>query len=101
MLVFLKGSSVCFFLFRQFYDHFFDWGKKEEISKLIGVRNKNGIGAGSKVEILAAEADLYVAKIDGKIITKIGSKNDVGNLIPPEFKVAVTGVDYGVWEKQA
>lgn len=65
------------------------------------MRNRNGISAGSKVEILAAEADLYVSKIDGKIITKIGAKNDLGNLIPPEFKVAADGIDYAVWEKQA
>lgn len=82
-----------------FYDHLFDWGKKEEISKLSAVRARNGIGAGSKVEILAAEADLYVAKIDDKIITKIGAKNDLGNLIPPNFKIAAAGVDYAVWEK--
>lgn len=82
-----------------FYDHFFDWGKKEEISKLSAIRLRNGITSTSKVEILAADADLYVAKIDGKIITKIGPKNDLGNLIPPEFKVAASGVDYAVWEK--
>ncbi|KAH6821239.1 alpha-amylase-like protein [Perilla frutescens var. hirtella] len=90
-----------FFSFLQFYDHFFDWGKKEEISNLSAIRVRNGITATSKVEILAADADLYVAKIDGKIITKIGPKNDLGNLIPPEFKSAATGVDYSVWEKQA
>ncbi|XP_047977988.1 alpha-amylase-like [Salvia hispanica] len=84
-----------------FYDHFFDWGKKEEITKIIAVRRRNGIGAGSKVEILAAEANLYVAKIDDKIITKIGAEMDLGNLIPPDFKVAADGNDYAVWEKQA
>ncbi|XP_057794502.1 alpha-amylase-like [Salvia miltiorrhiza] len=86
-----------------FYDHLFDWGKnwKEEIIKLSIVRKRNGIGAGSKVTILAAETDLYVAKIDGKIITKIGAKKDIGNLIPAGFEVAAAGVDYAVWEKQA
>ncbi|KAG6434780.1 hypothetical protein SASPL_106422 [Salvia splendens] len=84
-----------------FYDHFFDWGKKEEIRKLIAVRRRNSIGADSKVEILAAEPNLYVAKIDDKIITKIGAEMDLGNLIPPDFKVAADGADYAVWEKQA
>ena len=65
------------------------------------MRRRNGIGAGSKVEILAAEANLYVAKIDDKIITKIGAEMDLGNLIPPDFKVAADGNDYAVWEKQA
>ncbi|KAL1546966.1 alpha-amylase [Salvia divinorum] len=84
-----------------FYDHFFEWGKKEEIMKLSAVRRRNGIAAGSKVKILAAEADLYVAMIDGKIITKIGAEMDLGNLIPPDFKVAADGNDFAVWEKQA
>ncbi|XP_047977719.1 alpha-amylase-like [Salvia hispanica] len=83
-----------------FYDHFFSWGKKDEIIKLSAVRKRNGIEAGSKVEILKAEADLYVAKIDDKIITKIGGKMDLGNLIPTNFKVATSGDGYAVWEKQ-
>ncbi|KAI3465357.1 hypothetical protein Pfo_022020 [Paulownia fortunei] len=84
-----------------FYDHFFDWGKKEEISKLSAIRARSGITATSKVEILAADADLYVAKIDDKVITKIGPKMDLGNLIPPNFQVSASGIDYAVWEKQA
>ncbi|KAG6434779.1 hypothetical protein SASPL_106421 [Salvia splendens] len=61
------------------------------------VRKRNGIDAGSKVEILKAEADLYVAKIDGKIITKIGGKMDLGNLIPTNFKVATSEDGYAVF----
>ncbi|KAL8476718.1 hypothetical protein ACS0TY_029135 [Phlomoides rotata] len=76
-----------------FYDHYFDWGSK--------LRAKNGITATSQVEILAADADVYVAKIDDKIITKIGPKTDLGSLIPPNFQVSATGKDYAVWEKQA
>lgn len=83
----------------QFYDHFFDWGKKDEISKLSAIRARNGITETSKVEILAADADLYVAKIDDKVITKIGPKTDLGNLIPSDFKVSTSGTDYTVWEK--
>lgn len=64
------------------------------------MRKRNGIDASSKVEILKAEADLYVAKIDGKVITKIGGKMDLGNLIPTDFKVATSGDGYAVWEKQ-
>lgn len=83
-----------------FYDHFFDWGKKDEIAVLCAIRARNGIVATSKVEILAADADLYVAKIDDKIISKIGPKMDLGNLIPPNFKVSSSGNDYAVWEKK-
>ncbi|CAL0322458.1 unnamed protein product [Lupinus luteus] len=81
-----------------FYDHFFDWGLKEDISKLTAIRLKNGINAKSSVDILAADADLYVAKIDNKVIVKIGPKNDVGKLIPSNFQVIASGKDYAVWQ---
>ncbi|CAN6465928.1 unnamed protein product [Victoria cruziana] len=82
-----------------FYDHYFDWGLDKEIKMLSGIRANNGIRPQSSVEILAAERDVYVAKIDGKIITKIGSRYDVGGLVPPGFRLATSGKDYAVWEK--
>ncbi|KAK9942099.1 hypothetical protein M0R45_007788 [Rubus argutus] len=84
-----------------FYDHFFDWGLKDEISKIVAIRSRNGIKPDSTVHILAADADLYVASIDDKIITKIGPRFEVGNLVPPAYKVATSGKDYAVWEKTA
>lgn len=83
----------------QFYDHFFDWGLKEEISKITAIRIRNGISATSSVQIVASDADLYVAKIDDKIYVKIGSKFAVGDLVPPNYKVSTSGKDYAVWEK--
>ncbi|KAJ7966625.1 Alpha-amylase [Quillaja saponaria] len=83
-----------------FYDHFFDWGLKEEIGKLTAIRTRNGMSATSRVNILAADADLYVAAIDDKIIMKIGPKMDLGNLIPSNFQVATSGNDYCVWERK-
>lgn len=83
-----------------FYDHFFDWGLKEEISKLISIRTRNGIKPNSVVRILASDPDLYVAAIDEKIIAKIGPRYDVGNLVPSTFKLATSGNNYAVWEKQ-
>lgn len=84
-----------------FYDHMFDWNLKDEITKLSTLRIRNGISATSKVNILAADADLYVAMIDEKIIMKIGPKLDLGNLIPPNFYVSTSGNNYAVWEKKA
>lgn len=84
----------------QFYDHFFDWGLKEEIGKLATIRKKYGIGSASTVNILASDADLYVAAIDGNMIMKIGPKMDLGNLIPSNFQVAASGTDYCVWVKK-
>ncbi|XP_074285895.1 alpha-amylase-like isoform X1 [Silene latifolia] len=83
-----------------FYDHFFEWGLKEEIIRLSSVRTRNAITEASSVNIMAANADLYVAMIDGKIIVKLGTRNDLGNLIPSNFKVATYGANYCVWEKQ-
>ncbi|KAK1373577.1 Alpha-amylase [Heracleum sosnowskyi] len=54
----------------------------------------NGISATSRVQIVASDADLYVAKIDDKIYVKIGSKYDVGDLVPPNYKVFTSGDDY-------
>jgi len=85
----------------QFYDHFIDWGLKEEIVKLTSARTRNGINESSNVNIMASDDNLYVAMIDEKIIVKIGSKYDGGNLVPSNFKIATSGQDYCVWEKQA
>lgn len=58
----------------QFYDHFYDWNLKEEITNLIKCRKHNQIRADSKVDIKLADGDCYFAEIDCKIIVKIGSR---------------------------
>lgn len=84
----------------QFYDHVFDWKLKQEITALARVRSRNGIHPGSKLDILKAEGDLYVAKIGDKVITKIGARYNIGkNVIPSGFKIAAKGNNYCVWEK--
>lgn len=83
----------------QFYDHLFDWNLRDQISKLAAIRTKNGIRPNSSLRILASDGDLYVAEIDEKIIAKIGSRYDVGNLIPPNFHSVASGDNYAVWEK--
>ncbi|KAL6661644.1 hypothetical protein ACP70R_001028 [Stipagrostis hirtigluma subsp. patula] len=82
-----------------FYDHMFDWGLNHEITILAEIRSRNGIHPGSKLEILKAEGDVYVAMIDGKVITKLGPRMDVGNLIPSGFHAVAKGNNYCVWEK--
>ncbi|KAJ4841549.1 hypothetical protein Tsubulata_001757 [Turnera subulata] len=83
-----------------FYDHFFDWGLKDEITKLTTIRKNSGIDSTATVNILASDPDLYVAAIKDNIIMKIGPKADVGNLVPSNFKIATSGKDYAVWTKQ-
>ncbi|WVZ92520.1 hypothetical protein U9M48_038577 [Paspalum notatum var. saurae] len=83
-----------------FYDHMFDWNLKQEISTLAAIRARNGIHAGSKLRILVADADAYVAVVDEKVMVKIGTRYDVSNAIPAsDFHPAAHGKDYCVWEK--
>jgi alpha-amylase len=58
----------------QFYDHFFSWGIQKNISDLTKLRKRLGINAASKITIEVAEADLYVANIENRLIVKIGSR---------------------------
>ncbi|GJN33798.1 hypothetical protein PR202_gb22422 [Eleusine coracana subsp. coracana] len=83
-----------------FYDHVFDWKLKQEISALAAVRKRNGINAGSKLRILVAESDLYVAMVDGRVITKIGPRYHVDEMIPKGFRIVASGDNYCVWEKK-
>ncbi|XWS21195.1 hypothetical protein CRYUN_Cryun30bG0034500 [Craigia yunnanensis] len=100
-----------------FYDHFFDFGLKDEITKLVVIRNRNGINATSSVNIMASDSDLYMASIDDKIIMKIGPAlnscsflpitnleiiitMDLGNRVPSNYQLATSGNDYAVWEKK-
>lgn len=51
-----------------FWEHFFDWGSDMQASllNLLAIRKRNGIRSDSKLEILCAEGDMYVATIDNK-----------------------------------
>lgn len=104
ILLFLILSTELILLFSlcfgQFYDHFFEWNLTH-ISNLIAIRSKNGIKPTSSLRILAADPDRYIAAIDEKVIAKIGPSDDVGNLIPSNFKLVLSGEHYAVWEKQA
>lgn len=84
----------------QFYDHFFDWGLKEKITALAAIRTRNGIRKGSSLRILVADADLYMAVIDEKVMVKLGPRIDLGGLVPGSFHVSTSGTDYCVWEKR-
>nr|CAD1827015.1 unnamed protein product [Ananas comosus var. bracteatus] len=82
-----------------FYDHLLDWGLKDEISTLAAIRCRNGIHPASALRILVADADLYVAVIDEKIIVKMGPRYDIGNIIPSNFHTTAHGNGYCIWEK--
>ena len=81
----------------QFYDHVFDWNLKQEISALAAVKKWDP--PGEQAEHPRREGDVYVAMIDDKVITKIGSRYDLGSLIPSDFHAVAHGNNYCVWEK--
>jgi len=49
-----------------FWDHYFTSDCRDVIDNLIALRKRSGINAKSSVEILAADHDFYVARIDDK-----------------------------------
>ena len=67
-------------------------------------RKRNGIDSRSSLTIKVAEADLYVAHVGEKLVVKLGPRVDMPQEFVPQesegWKVAATGKDFCVWEKQ-
>lgn len=73
---------------------------KDELVKLVQLRHRAGIDATSKLEILAAEGDMYVAKVGGELLLKLGPRYDMGHLAPgKEWKKEASGKDWCVWKR--
>lgn len=63
-------------------------------------RKRNGITANSKLEIITADGDLYLAKVDDKLFIKLGPRYDLGDKQPSdEWKLAAAGNDFAIWER--
>ncbi|EFN58641.1 hypothetical protein CHLNCDRAFT_29945 [Chlorella variabilis] len=85
-----------------FWEHHYDWGLADQINKLVALRKRAGIRADSKLEILCAEGDMYVARCNGNVTIKMGPRYDMGGLVPKEsdgWKMAAKGQDFAIWEK--
>eukprot|EP01018_Ginkgo_biloba_P011704 Gb_02250 [translate_table: standard] len=80
-----------------FYDHLFSHNR-DGISALVALRKRAGIHCRSVVHIEKAERDVYAAKIDDRVLVKIGP----GHYQPPngstKWIMATEGQDYKVWE---
>ncbi|KAF8062795.1 AMY1.2 [Scenedesmus sp. PABB004] len=86
------------------WEHHFGCGAElhNAIKTLAAVRRRNGIVSDTPVRIVAAEADLYVAEVGGRVTLKLGPRYDMGPLLPKEadgWKTATWGKDYCVWER--
>ena len=65
-------------------------------------RQRNGINARSNVEVLLADHDLYVSKVDERLLVKLGPRFDMGWLAPKDedgWKMCASGPNYAVWER--
>ena len=70
----------------------------------MALRKRAGIRSDSKLEILCAERDIYVARCNGNVVLKLGPRFDMGGLVPKAaegWRLVQSGNDYAVWEKAA
>lgn len=80
-----------------YWVHYYDWGMKDAIKKLIDLRTQQGLTATSQVSIAVADSSQYAATIDGKVAVKLGS----GSWTPGSgWLLAASGSGYAVWTKQ-
>ncbi len=88
-----------------FWEHF-DGACGAAISELIGARQRSGVRSDSRLEVLAAEADMYVAAVQGskgRLVVKLGPRWEMGPELVPKasegYRLAASGKDYAVWER--
>lgn len=83
-----------------FWEHIIDPALSKGISDLSNLRRRSGIHSQSKVSILAAEKDMYVALVGDSVLCKLGPRFDMGDLAPSdEWVLSCSGTDWAVWEK--
>ena len=71
-----------------FWDHYFESGHKDCIDQLVALRKRAGISGGSGIEILCADADMYVARINDKC-APFSALNAAVSLRPPSGRCVV------------
>lgn len=88
-----------------FWEHYFSSDEagqelRATIDALMQLRRKHGITSTSSLTILAAETDLYMATIGGKLTLKLGPRWELGTLLPDDahWRIATCGQDFCVWE---
>jgi len=87
-----------------FWEHLFDNcdALRDDIRRLVEIRRRNGISARASLDILCADGDLYVARIDDKLTLKLGPRYDLGSPVPRDedgWRMVACGVEYAVWER--
>ncbi|CAL5229985.1 g13418 [Coccomyxa viridis] len=77
-----------------FYDHLEDPQLATTIQRLISLRLRAGIHCRSKVTILRAEADIYLATVDDSLLMKIGPRSHQPDA---SWTPAESGQSWGTW----
>lgn len=87
-----------------FYDHFYDFGLRDNIVELIEARKRAGVHCRSAVKIFHANNEGYVARIDESLVLKIGhfdwNPSKENNLDGIWQKFLDKGFDYQIWLRQ-
>lgn len=81
-----------------FWEHIMDPSMAKVLCQLVMLRKAAGVRADSDIEILEAQESLYIARIDRKILVKLGPKMDMGSHTPPKGStLKCYGTDWAVW----
>ncbi|KAL3134045.1 Alpha-amylase A type-1/2 [Trebouxia sp. C0010 RCD-2024] len=86
------------------WEHMWDTRLTFIIKHLMRLRKRQDIHAGSKLEILCADRTMYVARIDDRVVVKLGPQQNMGIMLPTSeqgWRLSLAGHDFAVWEKSA
>lgn len=81
-----------------FWEHIMDPSMAKVLCQLVMLRKSAGVRADSTIEILEAQEKVYIAKINGNILVKLGPKMDMGSHTPPkDATLKCYGQNWAVW----
>ena len=79
------------------WPHYFDWGIRTEIDKMIKLRKDNLLSSTSTLNIVAATNNLYAAIIDDKVAMKLGFDN--WSPSGTGWTLKISGNNFAIWDK--
>jgi alpha-amylase len=82
-----------------FWEHFMESSElSKKLLRLTHLRKKMGINAESELKILLAEEKIYIAKINGTVLVKLGPKMDMGSFTPnSDWDLYESGNNFAIW----
>jgi alpha-amylase len=86
-----------------FYDHFYDFGLRDQIAELIAVRTRTGVHCRSMVKIFQANFEGYVAQVGEDLVMKIGHLDwnpSKQNNLTGSWERCIDRDGYQLWERK-